>query len=609
MIFSLGALLTACKSEEPQEEPEYEPENGPERPTDPVVPDYTIVVPAYKDYGRGTVDFSNLTYTRPDVAGICALFDSCTEAIEENAISYEEQLGLILALEDEYNSTVSMNQLCYIRYSQNTQNSYWAAEYEYMSQSYPTFSGAVEDLMVAAARSPHNESFEVDYFGEGLISEYGGGGVYSDDVILLMKEEAALEAEYSSLSQETVEITYNGKTATFKAFIDELSAKYSKTSQDYISRYYIYEQLYSLKKKEISKGLMIELFKKRAAIAEEMGLDSYTEFAYDAMGHDYQVKEILDFLDGICNYVYPTYVKLEGVFENYFSTHNTFTLNDVGLMNTLYLVYRDMDEDIFDVYCYMLQHGLYNVAEKKDTRFAGAYTTYINSNESPYVFMTSTGKAQDFLTMSHEFGHFLDCYVNYNTETSKDLAEVSSQALEFITLLSLKSQVSEECFLYLMYYELEAVLNELINQAFIALFEHAAYSLSSEMINEQSLEACAIEALKKITGSNSITGYDISNLAITHTMLYPFYVQSYCTSMIPSLEIFIKEYNEAGEGLKIYKDLVSREREDMSFVENLTISGLSSPFKKDILRDLMDTFYEIAVGCENYFDVKNENAA
>ena len=60
------------------------------------------------------------------------------------------------------------------------------------------------------------------------------------------------------------------------------------------------------------------------------------------------------------------------MFENYFSTHNTFTLNDVGLMNTLYLVYRDMDEDIFDVYCYMLQHGLYNVAEKKDTRFAGA---------------------------------------------------------------------------------------------------------------------------------------------------------------------------------------------------------------------------------------------
>ena len=615
MIFMTSTVLIGCGENDPppdEDNTDTPPESSddiPNEPTGTVIPDKIVVVPPYKDYGRGTVNFEELSYARPAISELVSGINACTATIKENAISFEEQVAAIEAMEEGYNNALSMRSICEICYNKNTSDRFWAGEYAYITDAFPSFSKAVEDMMVAAAQSPNAERFESEYFGEGLVEEYKDGGVYTDDVVLLMEEEAALEAEFKSLSPATVEITYKGKTGTFSELVEELAKKYDKTSNDYISMYYTYEYLYEAAYGELAKDVMIEVFKVRAEITEAMGIDSYAEFAYESMGHDYSVKEMQDLLDDVCNYVYPTYVKLEGIFGNYLNTHADFNIDTVKLLNTLYSTYTDMDEDILDIYSYMLQHNLYSVDKATSGRFDGAFTTYIESNRSPYILMTSLGKGKDLLTLSHEFGHFIDGYVNYNSTASLDLAEVSSQSLELLTLLALEDDISESSYLYLMYYELEKVMSSLISQAFIALFEHNVYSLSSSQINEDSVEEAAVNALKKITGSNDITGYNISNLAITHTMLYPFYVQSYCTSMVPSLEIFIAEYNEKGAGLAIYKDLVSREDETMSFVESLTFAGLSNPFEKDLFKELMAAFYEIAVGCESYLSSDYGNVA
>jgi len=585
----LDLLCDECGEKMPEKEPDKKPVGN------------NIVVPEYKDYGRDTVNFSELEYIRPSITSIVAELEAVTEAITANEKTFEEQLKLIEDMEEDYTNVLSAYTVSQICSYKNSSDTYWAEEYEYMTSNYPQFVSAIEDMMVAAAKSPHAELFEEQYFGEGLIEEYADGGIYTDEVVTLLEKEAELETQYTSLSTANVEIVYKGKTATYDEHMAEIELKYAPGSKEYIAAAESCAYYYQLKLQELGFEIYVELIKVRRSIADEMGLESYAEYGYEAMGHDYSEKEMMDFFDAVREYVFPTYTKLEGVFSNYFMTNQDFKLDRVTLINTMYEMYGKLDTDIFDIYKYMLQHGLYDVNVESSGRFDGAFTSYIESNNSPYLFMTTTEYGKDFLTLSHEFGHFIDGYVNYNAETSLDLSEVSSQAFELISLLSLKDYMSEESYLYLMYYELESTIITIIDQAFISAFEHYVYQIEYSQINEETIGKAAIDAFKLVTGID-IEKYNAKNLVIFHTIVYPFYVQSYATSLIPSLEIFIKEYNKAGSGLEIYKNLVSREDNTLSFEENLALAGLSSPFKALTFENLMSEFYAIAIGCENYVD-------
>ena len=101
----------------------------------------------------------------------------------------------------------------------------------------------------------------------------------------------------------------------------------------------------------------------------------------------------------------------------------------------------------------------------------------------------------------------------------------------------------------------------------------------------------------------------LSQVIIPHIMLYPTYVQSYCTSMSASLELFAIEAKNEGEGLRIYKDLILRDEGDMSFEGYLTECGLTSPFEKDYLKKIADDVYYGIVGSHYYRDIKTKSAA
>lgn len=64
----------------------------------------------------------------------------------------------------------------------------------------------------------------------------------------------------------------------------------------------------------------------------------------------------------------------------------------------------------------------------------GSYTTYLESYEMPYIYISPEGTLADLLTAAHEYGHFVDGYVNCNQTFSIDCSEVFSQALEYLTL-------------------------------------------------------------------------------------------------------------------------------------------------------------------------------
>lgn len=582
-------------------------------------PSMTIVVPEYKDYGRGTVDFDKLVYSRPNMQLVIDGFTAAAEAIEKNETSFEEQVGVIRTLEEPLSTVRTMYSLAQIYNNKDYSVEYWQTEYEYISTNYPRLSKTVEDLLVACARSEHRAEFEEKYFGYSL-EEYVDGGIYTDEVVALMEEEARLESEYASISTANVEITYNGVDSNIRwnGTVDEVIAmarEYYKNDDATYERClsFIYD-LYDQAREKVEQPLFVEIIKVRRLIADELGYDSYSVLAYDSMGYDYTSSEMMSLLRDIGTYTAPVASALEySVFQSYFQTNVQPRVSKEAIINTLYEVYGKLGGDYKDAYSYMLQHGLYDVSTSASNRYDGAFTAYIDNNASPYLFMTSTGFIRDYNTLSHEFGHFLDSYVNYGVDASLAISEISSQALELLTLTKLRNNIPARNYSYLEYYTMFTFINSvLLTQSFYAMFEHLAYQLEYDEITVTRLAKISEEAFSTVFGEEmSIVG-DLSYVTFTHTFLYPFYVESYVTAGIVSLDIFFTESyrtGTAGEGFALYESLINRDSIDRGFTEQLEVAGLDSPFVSGKVKEISDNIYFQIVGKHYYKTSNNEIGA
>ena len=570
----------------------------------------TVVVPEYKDYGRGTENFDKLVYSRPNMQAVIDGFGAATYVVEADEIGVDEQIAKIREMEEPLATVKTMYSLAQIYNNKNSSVEYWQTEYGYISANYPKLSQIVEDLLVACAQSEHRATFETEYFGYSL-EEYVDGGIYSDEVVALMEEEARLESEYTSISTATVEITYKGTSSNMQwsGTVDSVIAQaqeYFKYDEASFERCLLaIDVLYESARQKIEGPLLIELIRVRRLIADELGLESYSELAYDSMGYDYSSGEMLSLLDDIGQYVAPVASDLEySVFQSYFTTNVQPRLDKTVLINTLYQIYDKLGGDYKDAYSYMLQHGLYDVDTASANRYNGAFTAYIDNNNSPYIFMTATGFIRDYTTLSHEFGHFLDGYVNNGVDASLSVSEISSQALELLTLTRLKNNIPALNYSYLEYYTMFTYLNDiLLVQSFYSTFEHMVYQLEYEDITENKIIKTIEDAFSKVFGDGMTIDGDLSYVTIAHVFLYPFYVESYVTAGIVSLDIYFKEvYGEtnAREGFALYEALIRRGGNDLSFIEQLDDAGLDSPFSFGKVKEIADSIYFRVVGKHYY---------
>ena len=607
--------LAACKKDKDGEKPSEDTEDtSPDKDEqDPEDTSPTIVVPEYKDYGRGTVDFGSIIYTRPNIEAVIDSFEASTQSVTRNDKSVAEQIADLRALESPLSNVKTMCSMIEINRSKNSSIQFWIEEAAYVGEYYPLLTQAVENLLVACARSVNKTAFESAYFGYDL-DEYENGGIYTDAVVSLMQRESELEDEYSSFSTATVEISYTrfGVAEPFKGTVDEVKAQlkqyFGNDTAAYSNALINVNNLYKQKLNELSKPIFIELIKVRRLIADELGYGSYTELAYENLGYDYSSEDMLALLGDVGNYVFTiTDALTTEVFERYDPPKTS--VDTVTLINTLYTVYSDLGGTYKDAFSYMLQHGLYDISGKTENRYDGAFSTYLESNASPYIFITTSGNMSDYTVTAHEFGHFLDGYVNFGKEDSLSIMEVSSETMELLTLLRLKGILHNTEYKYLTYVTISNYLYEvLLAQSFYSAFEHMIYALDYNEITEDKLVAIMKEAHTFIYGESSVD-LKLSDVIIPHTMLYPCYVESYVTSALVSLDIFFMENESRDSGFALYEALINRTDKDLSFTERLEKTGIDSPFSNGKVEEISSEIYRYIAGKDYSFGGSSENAA
>ena len=589
IIVSLALLFTvSCKENEPLPPDDENTEELPEE---------ELRVPEDKEYGRGTQSFNDLDYERPDILLAVEKIDALSIIIDKNEIPYPEQLLPLPEIQSLFDRILTMNTLSTIYYYKDTASEFYNAERLYFSTNLHLLSAAFERLFESAANSPHCESFKTDYFGKNL-DKYKNGTAYNELLFSLLEEEAVLENKYSSLSAKTVVISYEGKTDSYENVLKHYENECGIDSRAYKKAKEACAELYNEALKSEMRGILVELIKVRRLISDALGLESYETYAYSTLYHDYSSADFKALLDDISQYLIPIYLNLENelftpYIYDYENTYGSLKPRKNTVINALFDVYTQTDGKLGEIYSYMMAKSLYDVDKRAASRFNGSFTAYIESNRSPYLFVSLDGTASDYTTLAHEFGHFVDAYLNYNSSTSIDLKEVSSQALELLTVNKLRNYLDEDTHKYLLYTELDEIFRTVIIQSFYAAFERDAYSLAYDEITEKKLNEIVAKNAEKFGISkdwNSID-YVLSN----QIFIYPFYTESYVSSAIVALEIYAEEIKTENRGIEIYKTLVKRTGK-MTFEENLARVALSSPFEKNAVKEILDEIHFLTLG-------------
>ena len=580
------ASAPAAEAKEETSAPEEEPEEAP-------LPDQTPETPAPEerppveptDLREGLWDlipFDEMPYERPDLDEMRAAIDAVGEALDRGA-DYETVEALLDACDECYAAFDTMEAIAFIRSCQDMTDEFYAAEYAWLDEASADVSQLFEQLYFRCGMSDMVLELEEKYFWPGFAEEYAddSNAFYDDEMVTLLQAESNLIAEYRDTVANPIVVLANGSEVEFFSALDEYEG------YAYLNLLFSYYDQFNPK----LAGIYIDLVKNRQEQAKAAGYDSYEELAFDHdFARDYSPELAEEYLQGVKKHIVPLYreVMASGALWDVESG----PIDAQRLEEVLRCGVSDMGEDVKEAYAFMVKYRLCDL-DYSPLKAEMSFQTYLSAYEVPFLFMDAGGTLNDITTFSHEFGHYLDGYLNYNAEETIDLAESYSQAMELLMLTRLDEVLSEEELENLYQIKMLDVLNMYVQQAAFAEFEHIIYSTDPEELTEDYVNRVFLQMSQDYGFCEA--GYEdfYSKLwiDITHFFEQPFYVITYPVSHDIAMQIFQLEEAQSGEGLAKFLEMLPREYPDM--LDTALNAGLDSPFDPGRLEAVADTMRRI----------------
>lgn len=501
-----------------------------------------------------TITFDQIEYSRPDVDAMKRLGGDIEKLLDEHA-SRKDIVSSLDDFIDMYTNFSTMTVLAGIYNDLDVNNEYYAEEYSYCNSMWGEVLRIFDDVMLACSNSHMYAFLDANYFGGFLEENYGleDGYIPDDELVELQTKESELLNDYRRL----------------------LIDFYASDSYD------IYEEY-----NEPVAEIYIELVKLRRAIAEEMGYDSYIEYAYTCFGREYEPDDLDGYTAAVKQKLVPLYKDLSeaGTFDDMY--YELRELSEDETLSVLSAAVQKMGDGVYEPLQFMKNSGLYDISSS-DSKIDSSYVIYLDDYDVPYLFSKTFGLADDVLTVGHEFGHYVDHYINYGVDLSNDSAEMFSQGMEYLLLEYIDD---EELAAELTEYKMLNSLYVYISQLSLNEFEERVYALSDEELTVENINSIFSEVAEEYGYADE---YDADLLPclwidISHLFNKPFYVISYCVSDSAAFELYNLELGESGRGLDAYLSLVDVS-DEYGFLELLENEGLSSPLTADTIDRIAGT--------------------
>ena len=517
--------------------------------------------------------FSDMHYTRPDLDKLSADVAAVEEALE-NGMKLKDVEELLDVCMDGYDEFSTMYSLANIYNCKDLRDEYYAAEYEWISTENSTVSQLFDEMYYACAGSALGAELEEDYFWEGFCEDYADpdDSYYNDESVALMQRESELISRYREIVADPV-IEWKGEEVAFYELLEELS-DYSDVQgyYDYLGALMTYYETYN----EPLAEVYIDLMRVHEDMAKAMGFSTAEEmefvFGFD---RDYTPEDAAVFIDDVKTYLVPISIWAEERGLSYNITYSP--LGSEELYSALHGVAENIGHGCTEAFSFMDKYELCDV-EPSVYKANTSFQTYLSMYDAPFVFLNPEGTTRDLVTFVHEFGHFTDAYTNFDAAETIDLAEVYSQALEFLSLSHMDGLLPASDVDALRTGKMLDALDTFIQQASFADFESKAHAIGPDELTAEKLNELALQATKDFgycpEGFEEFMQYFWMD--ITHLFEYPFYVISYPVSLDVAMQVYVLETAEAGKGLDKYFEMMPRDYD--TFMETVTENGLQSPF-------------------------------
>lgn len=437
----------------------------------------------------------------------------------------------------QYREFQSMRVIGYYKYGCDVDDTYYSKEYEYCSDQFDIINEDMSKLYATMGASSLRDALEDKYFYPGYFENYDDFEEASEEVFDLRDEETSLEMKYLAYSSD-----------------GDASEHYAEIAD-----------------------IFIDLVKIRQKIASEYGYSNYLEYSYkNEYGRDYTPSDARTFLDGIKEELSPLGNKL------YYSEDSPDArFYDFGEL--LYGAAKEMGGVIEDSARLLIKYELYDIEADAKKRAIG-YQWYIPKYEVPFIFAYSP----DYKTFCHEFGHFCEGAFNYGVDCDNDTAEIYSQAMEYLAM-SYTTAFPDSIQKTYINGSLGKLYDRLMWGSLGADFELQVYSMNPDELTPEAVNGIYKQLIKNYNQNGYYGEKDW--IYIHHFFDFPVYYISYATSVIPSLLISKAEYDEKGEGIKLFNRLLERTY-GKHFLGVLTEAGIDNPFEKETIKKTADFFKE-----------------
>ena len=514
------------------------------------------------------VPFSEMVYARPDIDRLIDDVNILEDALDAGTMNLKEIEKLIDAVYDDYYTFSTMNNLANVRTCLNTLDEYYAEEYNWCSEQSAVVQDMIDEMYFACGGSKYAKDLEDDYFWEGFAEEYAdeADSMYTPELVAMMQEEADLVSRYRELMADPVIMLDGKQVHVFEGL---------ESAKDAMSYYNILFGYYD-KYNPLVSDLFIKLVKLRNEMAKEAGYSSFEEMQFDYyFERDYTPEQAGAYIEDIRKFIVPLAEEIDQKYSYYDIDYSN--VSESRLREVLQRVACELGGHVEEAYDFMMKYDLCDLS-KSYTKTTMSFMTYFDDYEAPYLLISAKGTTEDVLTAVHEFGHYSDGYTIFNANETIDLAEVYSQALEYLSINMLGEVLSKKAVKNILLSKIIDSVSLYTQQASFAEFEREVYSLSDEELTEDKINEISLRLSKEFgyftDGFESY--YARSWIDINHFFEAPFYVISYPVSNDVALQIYGLEMEKNGDGIAKYLEMLEHETSDL--LETVEEYGLKSPF-------------------------------
>lgn len=540
--------------------------------------------------------FSTLEYKRPDCERFAAFAEETKECIE-NAGSYAEVKGAMLAYDEKGKDFSTDTTIASIRHTLDTRDEFYEKENEYIENTFPTIMPKLLAVDEALMNSPFRADLEKEYGKQFFAQKELSKKAFCEANIPLMQKEAKLTNEYQKI-MATAEIPFDGKVLNLygvQKYFEHDDREVRKAAARAYSEFYH-------KHEPRLEEIWDELIQIRNEMGRNLGYENYIPVGYMNQGRtDYGQKEVESFREQvrtvivpICQKLYEAQAKRLHVddFACYdekriFSDGNAVPAGDDDFMvGEAAKMYHEMSPETGEFIDFMIEHELMDLKNKPGKASTG-YMTELLRYSAPFVFSCFNQTIGDMGVLTHELGHAFAGYMAMRSQPisdfyseSTDIAEIHSMSMEQFAYPYAERFFGEQADKFRFAHLQEAVTFVPFGVA-VDEFQHICYANPGLTPKERTLEWKKLEEkympwrVYEPDDFFDRGGYWYHKL---HIFLYPFYYINYTLTTMGAMEFKKKDKENHESAWADYLRLCECGG-SMSYLETLKYANVSNPFE------------------------------